>query len=92
MSLATALKGAWPTPVMVHTNRGQPRGLTINPVNSREFAKGRPKRSPRAHSQRPDLGVRASVGHVIPVVFLVLSVTIMFALYTGLVQISSIVP
>ncbi len=39
MSLATALKGAWPTPVMVHTNRGQPRGLTINPVNSREFAK-----------------------------------------------------
>jgi hypothetical protein len=24
---------------MVHTNRGQPQGLTINPVNSREFAK-----------------------------------------------------
>jgi hypothetical protein len=32
------------------------------------------------------------VWHVVPVVFLVLPVTIMFALYPGLVQISSIVP
>ena len=32
-------RARWPTPFMVHTNRGQPQGLTINPVNSREFAK-----------------------------------------------------
>ena len=35
---------------------------------------------------------RACVGHMVPVVFLVLPVTILFALYPGLVQISPIVP
>jgi hypothetical protein len=40
MGLATALKGAVADACgLVHTNRGQPRDLTINPVNSREFAK-----------------------------------------------------
>jgi tight adherence protein C len=39
-----------------------------------------------------DIGGRNEIAMMIPVVFLVLPVTILFALYPGLVQISSIVP
>jgi tight adherence protein C len=39
-----------------------------------------------------DIGGRKEIAMMIPVVFLVLPVTILFALYPGLVQISSIVP
>ena len=39
-----------------------------------------------------EIGGRKEIAMMIPVVFLVLPVTIMFALYPGLVQISSIVP